>query len=90
MVVLDQVKQAAGGGHEHVAAALELGDLPVELGAADHDGGALAGLGAHDARDLVDLMRQLARGGDHQGKGSAAPLCRAERAVLARDALQRW
>ena len=60
MAVLHEVDEAARGGHEQVAAALERLDLAVELGAAhDHDGG-LASLGADRLRDVLDLARELA------------------------------
>ena len=66
MVVLHQVDEASGGGDEQVAAALELLDLAVELGAAHDDDRTLAGLLAYHGDDLLDLRRELARGRDHE------------------------
>ena len=85
MVVLHEVDEAAGGGHEQVATCLELTDLTVELGAAhDHDG-RLAGLGADLARDGLDLRGELAGGGHDERKRVA----RLGNLLAGRDALQR-
>ena len=48
VIVLHEVDQTAGRGHEHVAASLQLLDLAVELGATHNDDGALVGVLAHD------------------------------------------
>ena len=54
-------------GHEHVAAALEPLELAVVALAADDGHHLLARLGCHGARHLVDLLGELAGGGDDQG-----------------------
>ena len=66
VLVLHEVDQAAGGGNEEVAPAVELLDLAVELGAAHDDDRALAGLLAYHAHDLLDLSCELARWRDHE------------------------
>ncbi len=70
---LDEVHQAAGGGHQQIAAALDLAQLIPDVGTAvDDDGG--------DARAVeellglvLDLARQLARGGQDQALGVGPP-----------------
>ena len=66
VAVLHEVEQAPGSGNQKVAAGLEPADLLVELRAAHHDDGRLARLLAHDGDDVLDLLRELARGGDYQ------------------------
>ena len=79
MVVLHEIDEAAGSGHEQVAVVLERLDLAVELGAAHDDDGGLAGLGADLLRDVLDLARKLARGRDDEcerllGRGGPSAL----------------
>ena len=81
VLVLHEVDEAARGGHEQVAAALEVLDLAVELGAAHDDDRALAGPLADHTHDLLDLRRELAGGGDDEGVRTLA--------LLAGDELQR-
>ena len=66
VAVLHEVEQAPGRGHEQVAAGLEPADLAVELRAAHHDDGRLARLLADDGDDILNLLCELARGGNHQ------------------------
>ena len=82
MLVLHEVDQAAGGGYEEVAAALEVLDLAVELGAAHDDDRTLASLLADHGDDLLDLRRELTRGRDHERVRALA--------LGIGDELQRW
>ena len=67
----DQVDQAAGGGHDHVVAAVGGLDLAVHGRAAvDGGDGAVDGLGQR-RQHVADLHGQLARGHEHQGGGPA-------------------
>ena len=80
--LVDEVDQAAGRGDQDVAAALERALLGV-IGDAAHDGdrdvlGARGDLPA----DVVDLLRELARGGDDQHAGTAADRHRAAAGAL--------
>ena len=86
VVMLHEVDEAAGGGDEEVAALLERTNLLVELGAAHHDDGRLAGLRADLLRDVLDLRRELARGRDDEGVG----LLGRGLALRLSDALERW
>ena len=74
VIVLHEVKQAAGGGNQQVTALLQRGDLLVELGTAHDDDGALPGLLADDLHHVVDLRGKLARGGHHQRVRAVAGL----------------
>ena len=69
--LLDQVDQAARRGDQDVAAVLEGSGLRLVAHAA-HDGhGDMAGDVGNFARDLVDLLGELARGGDDEHHGAA-------------------
>mmetsp|Transcript_416 Transcript_416/g.937 ORF Transcript_416/g.937 Transcript_416/m.937 type:complete len:350 (-) Transcript_416:221-1270(-) len=86
-VVLQVVVQAAGRGDQDVGRALrELLDVAVDVCAAVHDLDAEAGVEAQQPGALVrDLLRQLARGAQHQRAHGAAAL----RGRDGRQALQR-
>ena len=69
--LLDQIDQAARRGDQDVAAVLEGRGLRLVAHAA-HDGhGDMAGDVGDLARDLVDLLCELARGGDDEHHGAA-------------------
>ncbi len=65
-VPLDQVDQAAGRRDEHVAAAAQGVDLGLVADAADHGRAAVVTARGDGARDVLDLARELARGGHDQ------------------------
>ena len=70
--LLDQIDQTARRGDQNVAAVLERRGLGLVAHAA-HDGhGNMARNVGDLARDLVDLLRELARGGDDEHHGAAA------------------
>ena len=70
--LLDQVDQTTRRGDQDVAAVLERRGLGLVAHAA-HDGhGDVAGDVGDLARDLVDLLGELARGGDDEHHGAAA------------------
>ena len=70
--LLDQIDQAARRGDQDVAAVLERRGLGLVAHAA-HDGhGDMAGDVGNLAGDLVDLLCELARGGDDEHHGAAA------------------
>ena len=64
--LVHEVHEAAGRGDEHVGAVLELLDLRLVGQAAHHGGYAVVGGHGHGGAHLADLLRQLARGRDHQ------------------------
>lgn len=69
--LLDQVDQTARRGDQDVTAVLERRGLRLVAHAA-HDGhGNMAGNVGDLARDLVDLLGKLARGGDDEHQGTA-------------------
>ena len=71
-VLLDQIDQTTRRGDQNVAAVLERRGLRLVAHAA-HDGhGDMAGDVGNLARDLVDLLGKLARGGDDEHHGAAA------------------
>ena len=70
--LLDQIDQTARRGDQNVAAVLERRGLGLVAHAA-HDGhGDMAGDVGDLARDLVDLLGKLARGGDDEHHGATA------------------
>ena len=70
--LLDQVDQTARRGDQDIAAVLECRGLRL-VAHATHDGhGDMAGDVGDLARDLVDLLGELARGGDDEHHGAAA------------------
>ena len=70
--LLDQIDQTARRGDQDVAAVLEGSGLRLVAHAA-HDGhGDMTGDVGDLARDLVDLLGELARGGDDEHHGAAA------------------
>ena len=70
--LLDQVDQTARRGDQNIAAVLECRGLRL-VAHATHDGhGDMAGDVGDLARDLVDLLGKLARGGDDEHHGAAA------------------
>ena len=70
--LLDQIDQTARRGDQDVAAVLEGSSLRL-VAHATHDGhGDMAGDVGDLARDLVDLLGKLARGGDDEHHGAAA------------------
>ena len=75
-VALHQVDEAPGRGDDDVHAALQLGDLPVDRRAADDDQGAQADQLGQRAQRVLDLLRELASGQQHE---AAAPLGPASR-----------
>ena len=66
VLALVQVDEAARGRDQDLDAALEPLDLRLVLHAADDDAGALTGVLADDRSDLLDLLRELAGGRDHE------------------------
>ena len=70
--LLDQVDQTARRGDQDIAAVLECRGLRL-VAHATHDGhGDMAGDVGDLARDLVDLLGELARGGDDEHHGATA------------------
>ncbi len=66
--LVDEVLQAPGRGDEDVAAALELIALRVVAHAAHHGHARVPGAAANRVANLLDLLGELARGGDHEHK----------------------
>ena len=95
--LLDQIHQAARRGHEDVAAALERALLGVVAHAAHNGHGNMARYLRDFTRDLVDLLGELARGGDDQheraatvaGGGARTAAVAATGALFARHGLGR-
>ena len=69
-LAIHEVDEASRRCHQKVAAAREVRNLAVEAGAAHHDHRALARMLADDGGHLLDLLRELSRGGYHQRKRS--------------------
>ena len=73
---LHEVDEAARRGDEHVASLREARELLIEARTARDDHRMLAGLGADRLGDLLDLLGELARGGDDEGvRPIAGTLC---------------
>ena len=84
--LLDQVDQAAGGGHQHVAAALEGALLRLVAHAADDGDAVVAGPGLDRAADVLDLLGELAGGGHDEHAGAAADVLAFAAAVVSKGA----
>ena len=87
LAALHEVDEAAGRGHDHVAAAVDLAQLVADVRAAVDDDGPHARAVAELARLLEDLARELARGRHDEavrvGHAAAAAVGRPDGAALA-------
>ena len=81
LAALEMVQQASRRGDEDVRAALEVFDLRAVCAAAEHGGDVLAGVARNLHAGFRDLLRQFARGADHEDAGLAAHFLRAAQAV---------
>ena len=73
-LALHEVDEATGRGDEQVASLLDGLDLRLEPGSTHDDHGALPGHGADLLGDVLDLARELARGGDDEREGPGLSL----------------
>ena len=75
LVALDVVLEPARGADDDVAAVLQFTGFGPCVHAADTGDDAGAGLGVEPFQLALDLHRQFAGGGDHQGQGGAGVPC---------------